>query len=555
MPGHTVRTPKALAAAGLIGLAMSAVAGASAAATPDLAAYGAIRQEGYDHSHVMEFAAALTDGIGARLTASPNLARATAWAEATLKAIGLSNVHLEDWGDFGTGWEQTNAWGRMTAPDTQPLWLQAAPWSTPTSGPVTAPIVYIDPTAMTPADVEKLRGTLRGKIVLLGAWRPLPQPTEPFSDRYSDADLRALESNVDKDGSHILHSFKGKVLKLLYGEGVVAIVEPSRASQRGGETGMILDDNGANIVNDPWNPAKAVPIPVAVMIDEHYGRLARLAQRGVPVTVQLDLETGTTGDHQHGYNILAEIPGTDPKLKSQVVMVGGHFDSWAAGTGATDNGAGVVVGMEAMRILKAAGVRPRRTVRLALWTGEEQGLYGSRGYVRDHLGTFAPPARPGDPRMPAWMGPQGALTVKPEWKTLDAYFNLDDGAGRIRGVYTGGNLAAAELFKSWAAPMADLGVTTVSNAPAEGSDEESFNAVGVPAFAFIQDPLDYETRAHHSNLDTFERLSEPDLKQAAVVEATLLFDAAQLDGMIARKAFPHPELQDAARSLVSKWPD
>ena len=552
MPRRNALTRSTLSAAALA--AVLTTGRAAQAQRPDLSAYGAIRHEGFAHSHVMELAEALTDGIGPRLTGSPNLAKATAWARATMSAMGLSNVHLEDWGEFGVGWEQVNAWAAMTTPDHQPLWLQAAPWSAPTPGPVTASVALVDPSVLTPADIEKLRGTLKGKIVLLGPAPMLPQPVEPFSYRYSDAELKAQESGVGQDPSHRLHSSRGKVLGLLRTEGVVAIIEPSRASQRGGETGMIIDDNGSNLVNEPWNAAKAAPIPHAVMVDEHFGRLARLVQHGVPVLLQLNIETRTTGDHQHGYNLLGDIPGTDPRLKAQVVLVGGHFDSWAAGTGATDNGAGVVVGMEAMRILKAIGARPRRTIRLALWTGEEQGLYGSRGYVRDHLGVFGPSPGPVDPRMPAWMAPHGALSVKSEWKTFDAYFNLDDGAGRVRGIYSAGDLAAGAVLKTWIAPLNDLGVTTIGDGDGDGSDEEAFDAVGVPSFAFIQDPLDYETRAHHSNLDTFERLNEADLEQAAVVEATFLLDAAQRDAMLPRKTFPHPEAEAAASRPLSAFP-
>ena len=232
---------------------------------------------------------------------------------------------------------------------------------------------------------------------------------------------------------------------------------------------------------------------------------------------------------------MAEIPGTDPKLEAEVVLAGAHLDSWASGTGATDNGAGVVVGMEAMRILKAVGVQPRRTIRLALWTGEEQGIYGSRGYVRDHLATFAELKNQQPSPAPDWMRPHGTTIPKPDWAKFDVYFNLDAGAGRIRGIYTEGDLSTAAVFRAWIAPLADMGMTTVTTRGAQGSDQESFQKAGLPAFAFLQDPLDYETRAHHSNLDTLERLNEVDLKQAAIVEATFLFNAAQRDAMIARQ--------------------
>ena len=325
-----VRHRRLLTTASLVGALMTTTTAACSQA-PDLPTYAAIRQEGYAHSQVMSFAAELTDGFGARLTASPNLAKATDWARATLTAIGLSNVHLEDWGEFGTGWEQTNAWARMSAPDAQPLWLQAAPWSAPTPGPVTAPVAVIDPTAITPQDVEKLRGTLKGRIVLLGAVRTPAQPTDPFSYRYSDAELKALESDTGGSSAHTPAFVQGQGAEAAahgrrgrHHRTVARLAERRRDRHDPGR-------HGADIVDEPWVTAKAVPIPHAVMMDEHYGRLARLVQHGVPVTMQLDIETRTTGDHQHGYNVLAEIPGTDPNLKAQVVLVGGHFDSWGGG--------------------------------------------------------------------------------------------------------------------------------------------------------------------------------------------------------------------------------
>ena len=333
-------------------------------------------------------------------------------------------------------------------------------------------------------------------------------------------------------------------------EGVLAIITPSRDAREGGGTGVIFDDNGANLVRDAQKPENRLTIPNAVMMIEHYNRLARLAQNHVPVTVELNIEATFTGDHEHGYDTVAEIPGTDPKLKNQVVMVGGHLDSWISGTGATDNGAGSIVAMEAVRILKALGVEPRRTIRIALWSGEEQGLFGSVGYVRQHFGTFA--ELPGtDPATPAFLRPHGALTTTKEWETLDAYYNLDNGTGRVRGVYTQENFAIGNIFRQWIAPLADLGVTTVSNRNTGGTDHLSFDAVGLPGFQFIQDPMDYETRTHHSNMDVVDRLHPFDLAQAAVVEAIFLYNTAQRDDMMPRKPFPHPE-QDKQRSTPLK---
>jgi carboxypeptidase Q len=259
----------------------------------------------------------------------------------------------------------------------------------------------------------------------------------------------------------------------------------------------------------------------------------------------MDVETKVTGDHEHGFDTVAEIPGTDPRLKDEVVMVGGHLDSWIAGTGATDNGAGSVVALEVMRILNALKVKPRRTIRIALWTGEEEGLLGSEGYVAQHFGSFPRSTAPDQMVMPEDMRKAaGPLALKPEQKLISAYFNVDNGTGRIRGIYTQGNAAVDSIFAQWAAPLKDLGVTTISNRNTGGTDHLSFDAVGIPGFQFIQDPMDYGTRTHHSDIDTYEHLQASDLKQIAVVEAIFVYNAAMRDQMIPRKPLPHPELEE-----------
>ena len=323
-------------------------------------------------------------------------------------------------------------------------------------------------------------------------------------------------------------------------EGVVAILTPSRDGGDGGGTGIIFDDNGANLARDAQKRENAVAIPNAVMMIEHYNRLGRLLENHVPVQLEVNIDTKTTGDHEHGFDTVAEIPGTDPKLKNEVVMVGGHLDSWISGTGATDNGAGSVVAMEAVRILKALGIKPRRTIRIALWSGEEQGLFGSQGYVKQHFGAFDDPPNP-DPNIPAFLRPHGPLKTTREWETLDAYYNLDNGTGKVRGVYTQENWAIGPIFKQWIAPLADLGVSTVSYQNTGGTDHLSFDAVGLPGFQFIQDPMDYDTRTHHSDMDTVDRLHPFDLEQAAVVEAIFLYNTSEREAMMPRKAFPHPE--------------
>jgi carboxypeptidase Q len=535
----------------------------------DLTMYALIRAEGFSHSKVMQFAGALADGIGPRLTGSPNMAKANAWTRDTLTSIGLQNAHLEDWGEFGMGWQQINTWARMVSPDTEPLWMQAAPWSPATKGAVSGEVVYV-PLADA-SELDALKGKLAGKIVLLGAMRPTPDITQPLFSRYTDAELKEMENYEGGGGANSLNNpafrkryeeymqkakLRKQALTMMANEGVAAIITPSRDSGDGGGTGIILDDNGADLTRDAQKSENAVKIPNAVMMIEHYNRLARMVENKVPVTVEVNIEAKFTGDHEHGFDTVAEIPGSDPKLKDEVVMVGGHLDSWISGTGATDNGAGSVVAMEAVRILKALDLKPRRTIRIALWSGEEQGLFGSQGYVKQHFGTFAPPATPDPVGIPSFMGHHGALKATAEWDKLDAYYNLDNGTGKVRGVYTQGNFAIAPIFAQWIAPLADLGVTTITDRNTGGTDHLSFDAVGLPGFQFIQDPMDYETRTHHSDMDTYDRLHEADLEQAAVVEAIFLWNTSQRDAMMPRKPFPHPELeQELTEPLKGIYPN
>ena len=524
----------------------------------DLNMYQRIRDEGLNHSHVMEFATALMDGIGPRLTGSPNAMKANEWTRDTLTKIGLENAHLEDWGEFGLGWQQLNTWARMVTPDTAVLIVQATPWSPSTPGPVTGDVVFVK--IDSEKDFDQYKGKLADKVVLYGPMREVPPVDKALFDRYSRKDLEEIaEFPVNANSGGLspemqarLHAYIArmklvdKAAQFFYDEKVAAVIEPSRDGKNGGGSGgTFFDDNGATLGRKPYVADQRVKIPVVVAAIESYGRLYRLTQAHAPVSVQIDVETKFTGEHEHGYNTIAEIPGTDPKLKDQVVMLGGHLDSWIAGEGATDNGAGTVVAMEAVRILKALGVKPRRTIRIALWTGEEQGIFGSKGYVTQHFGSAKLSTAPDQLELPEFLRRAvGPLEVKPEQKLISGYFNVDNGSGKIHGVYLQGNAAIAPIFAQWIAPLKDLGVTTLTMRNTGGTDHLSFDAVGIPGFQFIQDMLDYESRTHHSNEDVLERLQPADLKQIATVEAIFVYDAAQRDQMLPRKPLPNPELEE-----------
>jgi carboxypeptidase Q len=528
----------------------------------DLTMYQRIRDEGLNHSHVMEFATALMDGIGPRLTGSPNLKKANEWTRDTLTKIGLENAHLEDWGEFGLGWQQLNTWARMTTPDTAILIVQATPWSPSTPGPVTGDVVFVS--IQTEKDFDTYKGKLAGKVILFGAMREVPPVEKALFERYTDKELEDIaEFPVNANVGGIPPEMQArmrermerlrlidKIAQFFADEKVAAVIEPSRDGKNGGGSGgTFFDDNGATIGRTPYLADKAVKIPVVVAAIESYGRLYRLTQAHAPVSVEINVETKFTGDHEHGFDTVAEIPGTDPKLKEQVVMLGGHLDSWIAGTGATDNGAGTIVAMEAVRILKALDIKPRRTIRIALWTGEEEGLFGSKGYCTMHFGSAKTSTAPDQMQLPEFMRrAAGPLDVKPEQKLISAYFNVDNGTGKIRGIYTQGNAAIAPIFAQWIAPLKDLGVSTITMRNTGGTDHLSFDAVGIPGFQFIQDMLDYESRTHHSNQDVVERLQPGDLKQIATVEAIFVYNAAQRDQMMPRKPLPRPDLEEKRRA-------
>jgi len=520
--------------------------------TLDYAMYVSIRAEALGHSHVMEYASALTDGIGPRLTGSPNLKKANEWTLAQFTAMGCSNAHLEDCGEFGMGWEQLNTWVRMTSPDKAVFIAQAAPWSPSTKGPMTGAAAWVD--IKEEKDFDKYKGQLAGKIVLLGDMREVKPVDKPVFTRYDEAELKKIQEyplqRRERNPQALQQfmqrlEFREKVGKFLATEGVAAVIVPSRDGENGGGSGgTIFDDSGSDFGRLVYQRNHANPVSLAVTAIENYGRVYRLLKANVPVTIEVNIESQFIGDHEHGFNTVAEIPGTDPNLKEEVVMVGGHLDSWASATGATDNGAGSVVAMEVMRILNTLHVKPRRTIRVALWTGEEQGLFGSQGYARDHLGVIPRSTEPDQLKIFEMMRKvTGPIQVKPEQEKISAYFNVDNGTGRIRGIYLQQNAAVEPIFKQWMEPLQDVGVTTITLRDTGGTDHLSFDAVGVPGFQFIQDPMDYSSRTHHTNMDTYERLQAEDLAQAAMVEAIFVYNAAMRDQMLPRKPFPHPELE------------
>jgi carboxypeptidase Q len=516
----------------------------------DLAMYQNIREEALTHSHIMEYASGLTDGIGPRLTGSPNLKHANEWTRDQFAAMGCTNAHLEDWGEFGMGWQQLNTWVRMTSPDTAVFIAQAAPWSPATKGPVTAPAVWVD--IKTEADFEKYKGKLAGKIVFLGAMREVKPVDKPFFVRDEDADLQRIASYPTRLGNGFSfadflkgQAFREKIGRFLAAENAIAAITPSRDGRNGGGSGgTIFDDTDAGFGFLIFQREHADAIPVAVTAIENYGRVYRLLKASVPVNIELNIDTKFTGDHEHGFDTIAEIPGTDPKLKDEIVMLGGHLDSWASATGATDNGAGTLVAMEVMRILNTLQIKPRRTIRVGLWTGEEEGEFGSYGYVKQHFG-FVPRSNEPDQLLITEYDRDaaGPIQLKPDHQKLSAYFNLDNGSGKVRGIYLQGNAAIASIFEQWIEPLKDLGVTAITMRDTGGTDHEAFDAVGLPGFQFIQDPLDYSPRTHHTNMDTYERLQPEDLAQAALVEATFVYNAAMRDQMLPRKPLPHPELE------------
>lgn len=528
--------------AGLTALLLAGAAQAQTQAQPgDLSA--AIRKEGLENSQAYAYVADLTDNVGARLMGSPNMRKAYDWSLARMRALGLANPHRDGMGEFGLSWRQDNTWLRMSAPDAMVLLAQAAPWSVSSQGPKEGEAVAVE--LNNAADFDKYRGKLKGKVVLLGPLRTLPPVTGPLWRKWTDEELlsgkaaevqKVYHQNLatrwgQRAAAAAFGAEKGAFLK---SEGVLAVVLPSRDNDVGnGGTGNILVD-GPGLSTKGWTADTRVAFPMLVASVESFGRAWRLAKAGTPVKMQFDVASTTLSEHEPGYNIVAEIPGTDPKLKSQVVLLGAHLDSWGSGTGAVDNGTGVAATLEVMRILKAVDAKPRRTVRIVLFASEEQGLVGSQAYVTKHFGATTAKTAPRSGEIIA----KADLKTLPAYDKVSAYYNIDHGSGAIRGVYAGNNVEMGKIFAEWIKPLDDLGVKQVFAHRYYPADQASFEQVSLPGVSFIQDGLDYDTRAHHSNLDTLERVSPKDLAQAATVMAIFVLNTANRDEMMPRIPAP-----------------
>ena len=503
----------------------------------DLETITRIRYEGFHNSKVMELASGLMDGIGERLTGSPNMKRANEWTRDQLTEMGLVNAHLEAWGPFGRGWTNQYVNARMTSPDVVPLIVYAKAWTPGTNGVVTGKCVRA--TIEDKKDFNKYRGKLAGMIVIFGSDAEVKPIIESPYKRLTEEELSKI-SDYQIPGerppfrmAEILRrrQFMKDLNQFFADEKVLAVIDHSRGTAGGGT--VFVQSGGS------YKPGETTTVPQLTMASEHWNRIARLLDQKRDVSLELNVSNTFYDDDPMQYDTIAEIPGTDKK--DEVVMLGAHLDSWHAGTGATDNGAGSVVMMEAVRILKALDLKPRRTIRIGLWSGEEEGLLGSQGYVEKHFGSRPPMDDPNMKGMPTLLRREaGPVTVKPEQAKLSAYFNVDNGTGKIRGVYLQENEAVAPIFEEWMKPFKDLGMTTLTMRNTGGTDHLSFDAVGIPGFQFIQDPVEYDTRTHHSNMDVYDRLQPEDLKQMSVIVASFVYEAAMRDQMFPRKPIEKP---------------
>jgi hypothetical protein len=484
----------------------------------DLDAIYRIKEEGLQRSKVMEIESYLTDVYGPRLTGSPNMKEAADWATKTMKDWGLANVHLESW-PFGRGWQNQLFVATAMTPRAYPLIGYPKAWTPGTNGLVTGDAVIA--VINDEKDFAAFRGTLRGKFVLATAMRDVPVHFEAPGHRYTDTELADLSKQPEGSGRGgrggrgggaflAAQDFSRKKTQFWIDEGVAAVLDISRGD--GGT--LFVQSGGSRDAKDPPSP------PQVVIAVEQYGRIVRTLEKKIPVTLSMNIDNRFYDADLNSFNVIGELPGTEKA--DEIVMIGAHFDSWHTGTGATDNAAGSAVMMEAMRILKTTGVKLRRTVRIGLWGGEEEGLLGSKEYIKAHYG---------DP---------ATMQLKPEHAKFAGYFNVDNGTGLIRGVYLQGNEAVAPIFSAWMEPFKNLGMNTLTIRNTGGTDHLSYDAVGLPGFQFIQDEVEYNSRTHHSNMDVYERVQANDMMRNAVIVASFVYNTANRDEKLPRKPLPKP---------------
>ncbi|HSQ23384.1 MAG TPA: M20/M25/M40 family metallo-hydrolase [Pyrinomonadaceae bacterium] len=499
----------------------------------DLDVVNRIKDEELHHSQVMQTVSYLTDVIGPRLTGSSGLSKAQQYAIDRLAGWGIANGHLEPWGrNFGRGWSLEGFTANMLAPSFSSLIAYPKAWSPATNGAVRGEVIFFD--VRTEADLAKFKGKLKGKIVLLSPARPVEPGFLKPPQRATQEELRKLgeappppagprsfQMDPQQRARAELNYLKWR---MLLEEGAALTLEPGFGD--GGTvyvTGAAVPtpaDTEPEKRRRPWDLNPPQILPQVVVAAEQYNRMIRLIARGVPVQLELNIAARFYDQDPMAYNVIAEIPGSD--LKDEVVMIGGCLDSWHAGTGATDNAAGAAVAMEVLRLFKSLNLKPRRTVRIGLWSAEEQGAFGSQAYVANHFGTRE--AREGQ--------------LKSEYEKFSAYFNLDYGTGRIRGVYLQGNEAVRPVFRAWLAPFKEMGADTLTSAGIFATDHNSFDAVGLPGFQFIRDFMENNPRTAHTNMDVYDHVLEDDLKQSAAIAATFIYQASMRDDRLPRKPAP-----------------
>ena len=477
-----------------------------------------IKNEEKNNSQITTIAHNITDVCGPRLTNSPGYNCALDWAIQICKSWGLRNAGREAWGEFGKGWQSDEATLALKLPYYENIIAYPIPWCKSTGKSITADLIILNKLDST--NIDSVGSAIKGKFIFIKqSSLIMPDAFEQVANRFADT---ALNNIQDKDMisrkkvEEYLPIIKSDYYTRLYLEkkGAAGLILCNRRSI----DGTVFVDGGTG-----YAKGYEATLPEMNIGMEDYLRMTRLLQAKKQVKLTMNVENTFYDKDLTGYNFVAEIPGTDPKLKSEVVMLGGHLDSWAGGTGATDNGAGCTVMLEAMRILKTLDIQPKRTIRIALWGGEEQYVLGSFGYVKKHFGN------PAD------------MKLKPEQSKISAYYNLDDGTGKIRGIFLQNNDSVSNIFKGWLAPFKDMGATGITRSNTGSTDHLCFDAVGIPGFQFIQDEMDYETRTHHSNMDTYDHLSIPDLQQAAVVVAAFVYNTAMRDKMLPRKPLPPAE--------------